>query len=126
MSRPTSRSSQRSELLLRRQDSNLNHRNQNPRCCHYTTADRPPSWHDRTTGSAAPDSRHSRPASSGPHAERRVHRYWSSGSGASGRVEPEWTTVGAKHSGARERLLSVYPMESELRLFVATGWEWTW
>ena len=26
---------------LRRQDSNLNHWNQNPRCCRYTTADRP-------------------------------------------------------------------------------------
>src|SRR6476620_11472555 len=25
---------------LRRQDSNLNHWNQNPRCCRYTTADR--------------------------------------------------------------------------------------
>jgi hypothetical protein len=29
--------------LLRRQDSNLNHQNQNLRCCHYTTADRSPS-----------------------------------------------------------------------------------
>jgi hypothetical protein len=29
-------------LPLRRQDSNLDHRNQNPRCCLYTTADRPP------------------------------------------------------------------------------------
>jgi Putative ATP-dependent DNA helicase recG C-terminal len=28
---------------LRRQDSNLNHLNQNQRCCLYTTADRPPS-----------------------------------------------------------------------------------
>jgi hypothetical protein len=27
------------EQLLRRQDSNLDHRNQNPRCCLYTTAD---------------------------------------------------------------------------------------
>ena len=27
------------EPLLRRQDSNLDHRNQNPRCCLYTTAD---------------------------------------------------------------------------------------
>lgn len=26
-------------LPLRRQDSNLDHRNQNPRCCLYTTAD---------------------------------------------------------------------------------------
>ena len=26
-------------LLLRRQDSNLDHRNQNPRCCLYTTAE---------------------------------------------------------------------------------------
>jgi hypothetical protein len=31
------------DLLLRRQDSNLDHWNQNPRCCHYTTADWPPS-----------------------------------------------------------------------------------
>ena len=29
------------DLPLRRQDSNLDHRNQNPRCCRYTTADRP-------------------------------------------------------------------------------------
>ncbi len=28
------------ESQLRRQDSNLNHQNQNLRCCHYTTADR--------------------------------------------------------------------------------------
>ena len=28
------------DLPLRRQDSNLDHRNQNPRCCLYTTADR--------------------------------------------------------------------------------------
>jgi hypothetical protein len=28
------------DLPLRRQDSNLDHRNQNPRCCRYTTADR--------------------------------------------------------------------------------------
>ena len=31
----------RPDQPLRRQDSNLDHRNQNPRCCHYTTADRP-------------------------------------------------------------------------------------
>ena len=36
--------------LLRRQDSNLDHRNQNPRCCRYTTADRPSSWHVPGTG----------------------------------------------------------------------------
>jgi hypothetical protein len=28
------------DQLLRRQDSNLDYRNQNPRCCLYTTADR--------------------------------------------------------------------------------------
>jgi hypothetical protein len=38
------------DLLLRRQDSNLDHRNQNPRCCRYTTADRPSSWHGPGTG----------------------------------------------------------------------------
>jgi hypothetical protein len=32
----------RADLPLRRQDSNLDHRNQNPRCCLYTTADWPP------------------------------------------------------------------------------------
>ena len=32
---------------LRRQDSNLDHRNQNPRCCLYTTADRTPPVTDR-------------------------------------------------------------------------------
>jgi Phage integrase family len=38
-------SSHAADPLLRRQDSNLDHRNQNPRCCRYTTADRPSSWH---------------------------------------------------------------------------------
>jgi hypothetical protein len=38
------------DLLLRRQDSNLDHRNQNPRCCRYTTADRSSSWHGGERG----------------------------------------------------------------------------
>ena len=40
------------DLPLRRQDSNLDHRNQNPRCCRYTTADWA-SWSHACRGSGA-------------------------------------------------------------------------
>src|SRR3954469_19546705 len=41
------------DRLLRRQDSNLDHRNQNPRCCLYTTADWPPLSHAARRPTAA-------------------------------------------------------------------------
>jgi hypothetical protein len=56
--------------MLRRQDSNLDHRNQNPRCCRYTTAE---CSHPGTTpGPHRPGTRLAR-ATAGPRSARLLH-----------------------------------------------------